>query len=247
LSYLNFLIVFLLPPLLTGAFLFFKSKSANKKYALQGMTVLAILALVYTTPWDNFLVANRVWWYGADRVLGTIGYVPIEEYCFFILQTYMTGFWTYLLWIKSDKSLLPLNRPFLKISVIVSLLTLELFSLLMLKNNSSFYMGLILSWSIPIVLVQLIAGFGFIAVHFKTFLFAFGLPSLYLCAADAFAIHNGIWDISKDYTLGVYFGPLPLEEATFFFVTNIMVAQGLLLFLYMKDQINIYKKALKLS
>lgn len=206
------------------------------------MTVLSGLALFYTTPWDNFLVANEVWWYGPDRVLGTIGYVPIEEYCFFILQTYMTGFWTYLLWLKSDKSKLPLKNPTLKYSVISTLLVFELFSILMLNFDSSFYMGLILSWSLPIVLIQLIAGFGYIATHFKTYLLAFVTPSVYLCLADAFAIHNGVWDISNAYTLGIKIGPLPLEEAVFFFMTNIMVAQGLLLFLYMRDDLKGLKK-----
>lgn len=246
-SYLNFLLIFLIPPLFTGAYFFYKSKSIQKKYAFTGMTVLATLALIYTTPWDNFLVANKVWWYGPDRVLGTIGYVPIEEYCFFILQTYMTGFWTFLLWLKSDKSKLPLKNMTLKSSVVLILLVAEIFSLLMLKFDSSFYLGLILSWSLPIVLIQLLAGFGYIATHFRTFLIAFGVPSLYLCLADAYAIYDGIWDISKDFTIGINFGPLPLEEATFFFMTNIMVAQGLLLFLYMRDDLKSWRANLKKS
>ena len=31
-----------------------------------------ILALVYTTPWDNYLVANRVWWYEPALVTGLL-------------------------------------------------------------------------------------------------------------------------------------------------------------------------------
>ena len=240
-SYLVFLFVFLMPPLFTGAYFFYKSKSSQKLYGFYGITVLATLAMIYTTPWDNFLVANKVWWYGKDRVIGTIGYVPIEEYCFFILQTYMTGFWTFLLWLKSDKSKIPLKKPILKVTVILALLVLEIFSIIMLKSDSSFYMGLILSWGLPIVIIQLFAGFGYIATHFKTYLLAFIPPSVYLCFADAYAIYAGIWDISKDFTLGLKFGPLPIEEATFFFMTNIMVAQGLLLFLYMKDSIGFKK------
>ena len=224
-----------------GAFLFYKSKSTQKKYALSGITVLATLALIYTTPWDNFLVAHKVWWYGPNRVLGTIGYVPIEEYCFFILQTYMTGFWTFLLWLKSDKSKLPLKKSLLKSNVIATLFITEIFSLFLLKFDSSFYMGLILSWSLPIVLIQLVAGFGYIATHFKTYLLAFGVPSVYLCFADAFALYDGIWYISKKFTTGIKLGPLPIEEATFFFMTNIMVAQGLLLFLYMREDLKSWR------
>jgi len=31
-----------------------------------------LLALVYTTPWDNYLIWRDVWHYGTDRVVGTI-------------------------------------------------------------------------------------------------------------------------------------------------------------------------------
>jgi lycopene cyclase domain-containing protein len=50
------------------------------------------LAVVYTTPWDNYLVATRVWWYDPARVLGImLGWVPLEEYTFFVLQTLVAG------------------------------------------------------------------------------------------------------------------------------------------------------------
>ena len=52
------------------------------------------IALIWTTPWDNYLVANRVWWYEPSLVTGiTLGWVPIEEYTFFVVQTLMAGLW----------------------------------------------------------------------------------------------------------------------------------------------------------
>jgi lycopene cyclase domain-containing protein len=49
---------------------------------------------VYTTPWDNYLVATRVWWYDPNLVTGiTFGWVPLEEYTFFVLQPLLTGLW----------------------------------------------------------------------------------------------------------------------------------------------------------
>ena len=43
-----------------------------------------VIALVYTTLWDNYLVATRVWWYDQALETGlTIATVPIEEYTFF--------------------------------------------------------------------------------------------------------------------------------------------------------------------
>jgi lycopene cyclase domain-containing protein len=58
------------------------------------------VALLYTTPWDNDLVATGVWWYDPKLVTGiTLGWVPIEEYTFFVLQTLLTGLWA--LWVRA--------------------------------------------------------------------------------------------------------------------------------------------------
>jgi len=56
---------------------------------------LCLVALVYTTPWDNLLILNGVWTYPPARVLNiTFGVVPIEEYSFFVLQTLLVGLFT---------------------------------------------------------------------------------------------------------------------------------------------------------
>jgi lycopene cyclase domain-containing protein len=60
--------------------------------------VLSIVALVYTAPWDNLLVASGVWTYCHDHVSGlVIGRVPAEEYAFYVLQVFATGLWVYWL------------------------------------------------------------------------------------------------------------------------------------------------------
>ena len=57
-----------------------------------------LLALIYTTPWDNYLVATGVWYYNPQLVTGIVfGYVPIEEYTFFVLETLFAGLWWWFL------------------------------------------------------------------------------------------------------------------------------------------------------
>ena len=51
------------------------------------------------------------------------------------------------------------------------------------------------------------------------------LPTLFLWLADWLAIEMGIWSINPTFLLGVYVGKLPLEEMSFFLVTNVMVLQ----------------------
>ena len=56
--------------------------------------------------------------------------------------------------------------------------------------------------------------------------------TLYLGAVDAVAIDAGTWTIDPAQSLEIYLGGvLPLEEFTFFLVTNTLVAFGMTLVL----------------
>ena len=62
--------------------------------AVSALLLHVLIAVLYTTPWDNYLVATRVWWYDPALVTGiVIGWVPIEEYTFFIMQPILAGVW----------------------------------------------------------------------------------------------------------------------------------------------------------
>lgn len=99
-SYLAFHVVFILPPLLLLLPAVRRASRVLGPRALWTPPAVALIALIYTTPWDNYLVWRGVWWYGPDRVLGTIGYVPVEEYLFFILQPLLTGAFLYLVLLR---------------------------------------------------------------------------------------------------------------------------------------------------
>ncbi|WVW82877.1 hypothetical protein I302_104889 [Kwoniella bestiolae CBS 10118] len=47
---------------------------------------LGFMATIWTTPWDNFILSQEGWSYPPHSIIGKIGYVPIEEHLFFILQ-----------------------------------------------------------------------------------------------------------------------------------------------------------------
>ncbi len=94
-TYGSFLLIFLLPPTLL---LVAGLRRRIPRRALLLPTVISVVAVLYTTPWDNYLVANRIWEYDPNRISGVLlGWVPLEEYLFFVLQPLLTGWWT--LWI----------------------------------------------------------------------------------------------------------------------------------------------------
>jgi lycopene beta-cyclase len=91
-TYGQFLLLFLMPPLL--AVLVLTRGIAGRREWLVLAGVMA-LALVYTTPWDNYLVIRGVWSFDDDRVLGVFFWrVPLEEYLFYLLQVLITGLFT---------------------------------------------------------------------------------------------------------------------------------------------------------
>ena len=95
-SYSLFLIVFVCLPL---AVLVYLTRGQVTRRTVLGLLVIMLAAVIYTTPWDNYLVANRVWYYDPQLVLNVIlGYVPLEEYLFFILQTLLAGLFALWLW-----------------------------------------------------------------------------------------------------------------------------------------------------
>lgn len=89
-TYSLFLLVFLVIPSIVLAII--QRRKVRRRWwgVAVGLTIL--MALIYTTPWDNYLVATGVWYYDPARVWGIVlGYVPLEEYLFFVLQTILGG------------------------------------------------------------------------------------------------------------------------------------------------------------
>lgn len=101
----------------------------------------------------------------------------------------------------------------------------------MLTGTQSLYMGLILAWASPIL-----AGMAWMSTDLfwsrrRVWALGIAVPTLYLWVADRIAIGLGIWDISNVYSFGVDPLGLPLEEAVFFFLTNVLVVQGYMMLL----------------
>lgn len=199
-----------------------------------GFVLLPLVALIYTTPWDNYLVATRVWWYKPELVTGfIIGWVPIEEYTFFILQPLFTGLFLLTLLRRLPHDAKPANQPRLRYSLAAAagLLWLCILVLFWLGYDAFTYMGLMLGWALPPIIFQLFFGGDILWRHRKAVLTAIIIPTVYLSYADGLAIDGGTWTINPEQSLNIFLGGvLPIEEAIFFLVTNVLVVLGLTLF-----------------
>jgi lycopene cyclase domain-containing protein len=227
-TYLGFHAAFILPPILLLAWLNRGRLAHVHPRAGAWLAAVAAIAVVYTTPWDNYLVWRGVWGYGEARVIGTIGWVPVEEYLFFVLQPLLAGLFLYRL---LPTRLLPTPDGVRWIGAGVYAV-FAIGGFLLLGTEPGTYLGLILAWAAPVLAGQWAFAGREIWERRRAFALAVAVPTLWLWMADAVAISSGIWHISERFTLGPALGPLPLEEAVFFLVTNLLAVQGLLLFLY---------------
>jgi lycopene beta-cyclase len=89
LTYGQFLLIFLVIPLAVVVAVG-RSRLQRGLFVLLG--IVSIVAIVYTGPWDSAIIANGVWSYGPQKILGIVfGHVPLEEYGFYVLQTLLVG------------------------------------------------------------------------------------------------------------------------------------------------------------
>ncbi len=256
-TYFSILLVFLIPPILVllivvprdlWAWVF---RRAQRPDLLPYYAVLLhiLLALIYTTPWDNYLVATSVWWYDPDLVVGLrLGWVPIEEYCFFVLQTLLTGLLTIGLLRR-----FPANKTILDPSIksqnlndfsgssvksirvrrvaglVVALVWLFSTILLLTGWAPAAYLTLILSWALIPFFLQVVFGFDLLLKRLLPYSLSILLPTIYLWVLDAVALRGGTWVIDPAQTLGWKLGVIPVEELLFFLMTNLIIAGGVTL------------------
>ncbi|HWG95355.1 MAG TPA: lycopene cyclase domain-containing protein [Mycobacteriales bacterium] len=189
--------------------------------------VLAVVALVWTVPWDGHLVREGVWTHGEGRVLAVVADVPVEEWAFVVLQVALVAAWGARTGLLPGRLHPPHGRRSRGAAGWLGATAAGL--ALAAAGGPLTYLGLLLAWvGPPLALQQALCGDLLRPRRAARALLA--LPvALWLCAADRLALADGIWRISPDLSTGVLLAGLPLEEALFFLLSSLLVADGLLL------------------
>ena len=250
-TYFGFLLRFLFIPILIFLTVAYWDNKNNRQiggfrngravWAAIGIHIL--LAVIYTTPWDNYLVATGVWYYNPDLVTGIVlGYVPIEEYTFFIVETILAGLWWWFL--ARRIALTPIPSPsgrgeLVPNKLLVYLSTCVLAFLWLLSAYLFFfgtetwtYLSIILFWALPPIILQVLFGADILWHYRKLVFWAIVVPGTYLSLIDIVALNETTWSISPSQTTGIlFFGILPIEEVLFFFITNVLLTFGMTLLL----------------
>lgn len=235
-TYWGFHLAFILPAIGALLLVYRRTNGPRPPRAALGFGLIAGMALLYTAPWDNYLIARGVWSYPPDRVSASLrlGRVPLEECGFFILQPVLTGLCLLCLLRQSGKQvwLGPPVRAWSPriIGGALVLLVGDLGVLALASGGRWLYLGMILVWSAPPLALHWFYG-GDALWHSRRVLgTSLAAATVYLWGADRAAIGLKIWSVSPRHTTGWNLLGLPVEEAVFFLVTNLLVLQGLLLF-----------------
>ena len=233
LSYRAFHLIWTLPVCLA---LFLINRPFLTKIDRAKLILLPLIAFVWTTPWDNLIIHNQAWFYWRHCVWFTIGYVPIEEYFFFIIQSIMTTLWCNLMTRWSMPNLYLSTQPRSARRATGSLVVPPVAAALVVAGlryavpaTHSYYMAMITWWSsIPLGLL-LWGTIDFVfAMGAWHGLVPFGLsllvPTVYLCASDIYALRRGTWHINERTSFNIFpVKDLPVEEMTFFLATNLLL------------------------
>lgn len=219
-----------------------------------GLVVMCVLALVYTTPWDSYLIRRGAWGYGEGAVLARFLAVPLGEYLFFVLQPVLTALWLYLLpagpvdaapAARADGGTARLRgRERSGLTVGQRALgaggggLVALAGWVVLGTDGGFYLGTLLLWAAPVLSVQWAFDWPYLWARRRVVAVGVAVPTLYLWLADTVALALGIWELSPVLTTGavVPLLGLPVEEAAFFLLTNLFLVQGLVLWLRVADR-----------
>lgn len=235
-TYLEYLFLFILLPIILLLIANLRGKIKNN--SLLSLTkflfftgILSIIALVYTTPWDNFLVANKIWYYDPTKVLGIIfGYVPIEEYSFFILETILVCL-AFSLVLQQNGFYFPTKISFkiTQTKILVGSLGFVLWLLFLAsflsQTSSMMYLNLLFLWALPPVIFQLMLGWDIIILNLRKLAILIAILGFYLSLTDVYAINDGIWTINPIFTIGFKIF-IPIEEIFFFFLTVVLISFG---------------------
>ena len=236
-TYLRFHLIFNLPPLALLAALNWPEPWTHGEKLALGLVLLAVL--VFTTPWDNLAAKWGIWGFPREKYSLRIGYLPVEEYAFFLLQSLNVMLAVRALflffpdWLTGQETALgPWTLQCLGASVIPwGLVALQL-RWLRRKAGPRVNYAIHLAWFLPVIYAQWVLAPYLFWEHAGLLALVTGAFGVYYTLADLAAVRAGTWFFDEKQITGVKLaGLLPWEEIAFFFLTSLLVAQSYLLLL----------------
>lgn len=200
-------------------------------------TMILAIVMLFTSPWDNWAAKCGIWGFAEGRYWRKIKYLPVEEYAFFVIQSLQAMGLTAL----ALKWMGPFVTPLHPWSLSGQAWALGIMGLVWMGiglwgrhrvdvKSSGHYAWHLLFWFLPVIAAQWIIGAPILAERWSVWLAVTVVLGTYLSVADWIAIRAGIWFFDEHQTTGHKIGGvMPWEEAAFFYLTSLLVAQSYLI------------------
>ena len=201
--------------------------------------LILLIVMVFTTPWDNWAAYCGIWGFPRAQYWKRIGWLPVEEYLFFIIQAVEAM----LLTLVALRLLGPFQTPGYPWSPSQQGMACGVVVLLWFfvgvvfrgrfgRQSRGHYAWHLLFWFLPVILLQWIIGWPILVERSAVVLLVMVVLGTYLSLADLVAIKYGVWHFDEKQTTGHKVGPgMPWEEAAFFYLTSALVSQSYLILL----------------
>jgi putative membrane protein len=236
-TYLRFHLIFNLPLLILLTALTGPVPWTAGEVGALGFVLLAVM--IFTAPWDNLAAKWGIWGFPREKYSLRIGYLPVEEYAFFLLQSVnvilavRALFHFFPDWRTGrETSIGAITLICLAASVIPWAFVAIQLRRLRRKAGPRVNYAVHLAWFLPVIYTQWILDPRLFIGHAGLLALVTAAFGVYYTLADLAAVRAGTWFFDEKQITGVKLGRLlPWEEIAFFFLTSLLVAQSYLLLL----------------
>ena len=234
-SYFRFHLLFNVPLLVALEFMGGRAPWIHGDSSAFWWVLLAVV--IFTTPWDNLAVRWGIWGFPRDKYGFRIGYLPVEEYLFFIFQSLNVMLAVRALFRFHPHWMLRMAVPISHTTWILAgfagaawiLVAAQLFAWRK-KAGPRWNYALHLTWFLPVIYLQWVIAPHLFLGHAGLLALVAGGFGIYYTLADLVAVRSETWFFDGKQISGVKLaGILPWEEIAFFFLTSLLVAQSYLL------------------
>jgi lycopene cyclase domain-containing protein len=236
-TYLRFHLIFNLPLLILLAALNGPVPWAAGQGGALGLVLLAVM--IFTTPWDNLAAKWGIWGFPREKYTMRIGYLPVEEYAFFLLQSanvmlaVRALFYFFQNWQTGQEAEIG-RATLLCLAASVIPWAFVAMNLLWLRRKAGprVNYAIHLAWFLPVIYAQWVLAPPLFLGHTGLLALVTTAFGVYYTLADLAAVRAGTWFFDEKQITGAKLGGiLPWEEIAFFFLTSLLVAQSYLLLL----------------
>jgi putative membrane protein len=236
-TYLRFHLIFNLPLLILLAALTGPVPWTTEEARAFGLVLLAVM--IFTAPWDNLAAKWGIWGFPREKYSLRLGYLPVEEYAFFLLQSANV-----MLAVRALFRFFPdwqtgqgiVIGKWTLVCLVASVIPWAFVAIqlrwLRRRAGPSVNYAIHLAWFLPVIYAQWILAPLLFGGHAGLLALVTVAFCVYYTLADLAAVRAGTWFFDEHQITGVKLGGiLPWEEITFFFLTSLLVAQSYLLLL----------------